>query len=48
MPKKDERIDAYIEKSQDFAKPILRRIRVLVHEVCPEVEETILAKRFRN
>ncbi len=35
----DNRIDAYIEKSQDFAKPILEHIRNLVHSVCPEVEE---------
>jgi uncharacterized protein YdeI (YjbR/CyaY-like superfamily) len=39
--KKDERIDKYIEKSQDFAKPILLHIRALVHEVCPEAEETM-------
>ena len=38
---RDPRVDAYIEKSADFAEPILTRIRELVHEVCPEVEETI-------
>lgn len=41
MPKTDARIDAYIEKSQDFAKPVLRHLRALVHEVCPEVTETL-------
>jgi len=41
MPKKDPRIDAYIAKSADFAKPILTRIRQLVHTACPDVEETI-------
>ena len=41
MGKKDPRIDAYIAKSADFAKPILKRIRALVHEGCPEVVETI-------
>lgn len=41
MAKKDERIDAYIEKSADFAKPILTHIRKLVHEACPEIEETM-------
>jgi uncharacterized protein YdeI (YjbR/CyaY-like superfamily) len=41
MPKTDERIDAYIEKSQPFAKPILLHIRELVHQSCPEVEETM-------
>jgi uncharacterized protein YdeI (YjbR/CyaY-like superfamily) len=41
MGKKDDRIDAYIAKSQDFAKPILRHIRELVHETCPDVEEAM-------
>ncbi|HLL99794.1 MAG TPA: YdeI/OmpD-associated family protein [Pyrinomonadaceae bacterium] len=41
MGKRDERIDAYIEKSADFAKPILRHLRELVHRGCPEVEETM-------
>jgi uncharacterized protein YdeI (YjbR/CyaY-like superfamily) len=36
---KDKRIDAYIAKSADFAKPILNHIRSLVHKACPEVEE---------
>jgi uncharacterized protein YdeI (YjbR/CyaY-like superfamily) len=34
-------VDAYIEKSAGFAKPILRRVRALVHEACPSIEETI-------
>lgn len=37
----DPRIDAYIEKSADFAKPILNHLRKLIHYACPEVEETI-------
>ena len=41
MSKKDKRIDAYIDKSADFAKPILRHLRDLVHEACPDVQETI-------
>jgi uncharacterized protein YdeI (YjbR/CyaY-like superfamily) len=41
MGKKDPRIDAYIAKSADFAKPILRHIRELIHQGCPEVEETM-------
>lgn len=41
MGKKDRRIDAYIDNSADFAKPILKHIRKLVHAACPEVEETI-------
>jgi len=37
MPKKDKRIDAYIAKSQDFARPILNHLRGLVHKACPDV-----------
>lgn len=41
MPTTDPRVDAYIEKANDFAKPILTRVREMVHEACPEVVETI-------
>jgi len=41
MGRKDPRTDAYIAKSADFAKPILKHLRQLVHKGCPEVEETI-------
>ncbi|HEV7701646.1 MAG TPA: YdeI/OmpD-associated family protein [Pyrinomonadaceae bacterium] len=41
MPSTDPRVDAYIEKSQDFAKPILNHIRALVHAACPEATETM-------
>ncbi len=41
MPKKDPRIDAYIAKSADFAKPILQHLRRIVHAGCPNVEETM-------
>lgn len=41
MAKKDPRVDAYIAKSQPFAQPILKHLRKLVHEACPDVEETI-------
>jgi len=40
MKHKDERIDAYIAKSADFAKPILIHLRALVHEACPEIVES--------
>lgn len=40
MPTTDPRIDAYIEKSAEFAKPILEHLRKLVHKACPDVEET--------
>ena len=39
--KKDRRIDTYIEKSADFAKPILIHLRKLVHTACPDVEEVM-------
>lgn len=41
MEKFDPRVDAYIDKAADFAKPILTHIRMLVHQACPEVTETI-------
>ncbi len=37
----DPRVDAYIAKSAEFAQPILRHLRALVHEACPAAEETI-------
>ena len=41
MGSKDPRIDAYIAKSADFAKPILKHLRKIVHAGCPKVEETV-------
>jgi uncharacterized protein YdeI (YjbR/CyaY-like superfamily) len=41
QPKTDTRIDAYIEKSAPFAKPILLHIRALVYQACPNATETI-------
>lgn len=41
MGKKDKRIDSYIEKAQPFAKPILKKLRELIHKGNPGVEETI-------
>lgn len=37
----DARIDAYIEKAQPFAQPILEHLRSLVHKACPDIEEAI-------
>ena len=39
MSKHDPRVDAYIEKSAEFAQPILKHIRGVVHAACPDVEE---------
>lgn len=41
MGTKDKRIDAYIAKSADYAKPILAHLRKLINKTCPEVTETI-------
>ena len=41
MATKDPRIDAYIAKSADFAKPILKHLRKVVHAGCPGVVETM-------
>ena len=41
MGTRDPRIDAYIAKSADFARPILEHLRRIVHEACPQVEETM-------
>ena len=40
MPK-DLRVDAYIARANDFAKPILKQIRAAVHKGHPAVSETI-------
>ncbi len=41
MGKTDPRVDQYIAKSADFAKPILMHLRKVVHAACPDVEETM-------
>jgi len=41
MEKYDARIDAYIAKSADFAKPILIHIRQVVHQASPLIGETV-------
>jgi uncharacterized protein YdeI (YjbR/CyaY-like superfamily) len=35
----DPRVDAYIERSAAFAKPILQRLRAIVHDACPDCVE---------
>jgi uncharacterized protein YdeI (YjbR/CyaY-like superfamily) len=37
----DPRIDAYIERSAEFAQPVLVHLRDLIHKACPEVAETL-------
>lgn len=39
--KTDPRVDAYIAKAQDFARPMLEQLRARAHGICPEAEESI-------
>lgn len=41
MGKRDKRIDAYIAKAADFAKPILTHVREAAHAASPDIEETL-------
>jgi len=41
MGSKDKRIDAYIAKAGDFAKPILDQLRKAIHAGCPSAEESL-------
>src|SRR5688572_19712282 len=41
MGTRDKRIDAYIAKSAEFARPILTYLRQTVHDACPHCEETL-------
>lgn len=40
-PNRNPKVDAYIEKAQPFAQPILVHLRKAIHAGCPQVEETI-------
>jgi uncharacterized protein YdeI (YjbR/CyaY-like superfamily) len=35
------RVDAYIDKAQPFAHPILEHLRKVMHKGCPQIEEAI-------
>ena len=39
--KSDPRVDAYIARQADFARPILEHLRAVVHAACPECGETL-------
>lgn len=41
MGKRDARVDAYIAEADDFAKPILKHLRAVVHKACPDIVETM-------
>lgn len=34
-------VDTYIETAAEFAQPILKRLRQLFHQACPEIQESI-------
>ena len=38
---RDPRVDAYVEKQAEFAKPILKHLREAVHAACPTAEEAM-------
>jgi uncharacterized protein YdeI (YjbR/CyaY-like superfamily) len=40
MPR-NERVDAYIERQAEFARPILATLRETIHAACPVCEETL-------
>ncbi len=41
MKSTSAKVDAYIAKSAPFAQPILKKLRRLFHEACPEIEEVM-------
>ena len=48
MPVKDQRVDAYIEKSRDFAKPVLKHLRKLFHKASPMPPDDVIIKLVRQ
>tara|TARA_Y100000588_G_scaffold394670_1_gene516444 strand:- start:6792 stop:7040 length:249 start_codon:yes stop_codon:yes gene_type:complete len=41
MKNASPKVDAYIAEAAPFAQPILRKIRKLFHQACPEIQEEI-------
>jgi uncharacterized protein YdeI (YjbR/CyaY-like superfamily) len=41
MGKKNPEVDRYIASADEFAQPILKRLRTAFHKGCPNIEETI-------
>jgi uncharacterized protein YdeI (YjbR/CyaY-like superfamily) len=39
MKKTSPEVDAYIARAADFARPILEKLRRLMHQACPDIEE---------
>jgi len=38
---KNKKVDKYISEAAPFARPILEKIRKLVHQACPQIEEDL-------
>ena len=38
---KNKKVDEYIAKAAPFAQPVLKKIRKLVHQACPEISEEL-------
>ena len=41
MLNKNPEVDVYIDDAPEFARPILKRLRKLIHKGCPQIVETI-------
>ena len=41
MVTRDKRVDTYIEKAPEYARPILAHLRAVIHSACPDVVETV-------
>jgi hypothetical protein len=41
MARRDARVTEYIQERAPFARPILRRLRKLIHDAAPELDEAI-------
>jgi hypothetical protein len=39
--KHDPKMDEYIDEAEKFAQPVLKHLRKLVHQACPDIEEAI-------
>ena len=41
MKNTSPQVDAYIAAAAPFAQPILKKLRLLFHQACPQIEETL-------
>lgn len=41
MPDDSKKVDAYIAQAAPFAKPIIEKVRRVVHKACPDIEERL-------